>query len=268
MARTLGGASALMCGLWATAAGAQQPQPWEMGLQAAASPIKDQLDSFHTLLVVIITAIVAMVTALLVAVVIRFNAKAHPMPTRTSHNTVLEVAWTVVPVIILVIIAVPSFRVLYYMERTPNAEMTLKVTGHQWYWDYEYPDQGGVTLTANMVPDDQLKPGQPRLLETDRHVVLPIDTVIRIQVTAGDVIHSWAVPSFGIKRDAVPGRLNETWVRIEREGLYYGQCSELCGTSHAFMPITVEAVSKDKFADWAKKAKADSGLSAVAAKND
>jgi cytochrome c oxidase subunit II len=264
----VGAGAAAMAGLWAAVAASQQPHPWQLGLQDPASPIKAQLDSFHNLLLVIIIGIVLIVAALLVYVMVRFNAKANPTPTRTSHNTVLEVAWTVVPVIILVVIAVPSFRVLYYMERTPEAEMTLKVTGRQWYWDYEYPDQGGFGFSANMVADDQLKPGQPRLLETDKHIVLPVDTVIRIQVTAGDVIHSWAVPAFGIKRDAVPGRLNESWVKIEREGMYYGQCSELCGVNHGFMPIAVEAVSKEKFGAWVKQAQAEAGIAAVAAKND
>lgn len=246
---------------------AQQPEPWQLGLQAAASPVKGELDAFHDLLLAVTIGIVLLVTALLAYVVFRFNAKAKPTPTRTSHNTVLEVAWTVLPVIILVVIAVPSFRVLYFMERTPEAEMTLKVIGRQWYWDYEYPDNGGVSFSAMMVADDQLQPGQPRLLETDRRVVLPVDTVVRIQVTAGDVIHSWAVPAFGIKRDAVPGRLNEAWVRIDREGVYYGQCSELCGVNHAFMPIAIEAVSKEKFASWIQAAQTEQGGVKLAGKN-
>lgn len=228
---------------------------WEMGLQEGVTPVKAQLDSFHTMLLWIISIIVVFVAALLIVVVWRFNAKANPTPSRTSHNTVLEVVWTVVPVIILVIVAIPSMRLLYFLDVTPEAEMTLKATGRQWYWDYEYPDHGGFGFSAYMIPEEELKPGQKRLLETDNRVVLPIDTNIRILLTAGDVIHSWAMPSFGIKKDAVPGRTNETWVRIEKEGVYYGQCSEICGVNHGFMPITVEAMSKEKFAAWVEKAK-------------
>lgn len=250
----VGAAVALSCALLSPALGAE-PHPWQLGLQDPASPVKDQLDSFHNLLLVVIIGITLFVLALLVFVCLRFRASRNPTPTRTSHNTLLEVAWTVVPVIILIVIAVPSFRVLYFMERTPEAEMTLKVTGRQWYWDYEYPDQGNIAFSSYMIADDQLQPGQRRLLEVDNRVVLPVDTVVRIQVTAGDVIHSWAMPAFGIKKDAVPGRLNETWVKIEKEGVYYGQCSEICGVNHGFMPIAVEAVSKEQFAAWVEKAK-------------
>jgi cytochrome c oxidase subunit 2 len=165
------------------------------------------------------------------------------------------VLWTVVPVIILVIIAVPSFKVLYYMDKTQDAEMTLKVTGRQWYWDYSYPDQGDIGFSSYMIPDEEIKPGQKRLLEVDNRIVLPIDTNIRILVTAGDVIHSWAMPALGIKKDAIPGRINETWARIDKEGVYYGQCSEICGTNHGFMPIAIEAVSKERFQQWVEEAK-------------
>ncbi|HYD29543.1 MAG TPA: cytochrome c oxidase subunit II [Azospirillaceae bacterium] len=229
---------------------AGEPRPWQFGLQDAASPVDRQINAFHDLLLVTITAIVVMVLALLVYVMVRFNKRANPTPTATTHNTVLEVLWTTVPVLVLVIIAIPSFKLIYFMERTPEAEMTLKVTGRQWYWDYEYPDHGGFTFSSFMVPDDQIQPGQKRLLEVDNRVVLPVGTNIRVQVNGGDVIHSWAVPAFGIKKDAVPGRLNETWVRIENEGVYYGQCSEICGPGHGFMPIAVEAVSKERFAEW------------------
>jgi len=230
-------------------------QPWQLGLQAAASPVKEQLTDFHNLLLVIITGITLLVLALLVYVIVRFNAKANPTPTRTSHNTILEVAWTVVPVLILVVIAVPSFKVLYFMDKTENADMTLKVVGHQWYWEYQYPDHGDITFSANMIPDEEIQPGQQRLLETDNRIVLPVGSNIRILITAGDVIHSWAMPSLGIKKDAVPGRLNETWARIDREGVYYGQCSEICGINHGYMPITIEAVSKERFAQWVEEAK-------------
>lgn len=226
------------------------PTPWQVGLQGSASPVKEQLESFHDLLFFIITGISVLVLALLVYVVLRFNHKRNPTPSSTSHNTLIEVAWTALPVLILLVIAIPSFRVLYFMDRTEEAEMTLKVTGHQWYWDYEYTDQDGITFSSYMIPDEEIGPGQHRLLEVDERVVLPVDTNVRILVTAGDVIHSWAVPSFGIKTDAIPGRVNETWVRVDREGVYYGQCSEICGTGHAFMPIAVEAVSKERFAQW------------------
>jgi cytochrome c oxidase subunit II len=231
------------------------PQPWQLGLQASASPVKEQLTDFHNLLVVVITGITLLVLALLIYVMVRFNSRSNPAPTRTSHNTVIEVLWTVVPVIILVIIAVPSFKVLYYMDKTQDAEMTLKVTGRQWYWDYSYPDQGDIGFSSYMIPDEEIKPGQKRLLEVDNRIVLPVDTNIRILVTAGDVIHSWAMPALGIKKDAIPGRINETWARIDKEGVYYGQCSEICGTNHGFMPIAIEAVSKERFQQWVEEAK-------------
>ena len=234
---------------------AAAPQPWEMGLQPAASPVKHALNDFHNLLLVIITGIALLVLALLVVVVVRFNAKRNPTPSTTSHNTLLEVAWTVVPVIILIVIAIPSFRVLYMMEVTPEAEMTIKVTGRQWYWDYEYPDHGGFAFSSYMIQDSELKPEQKRLLEVDNRVVVPVDTTVRVQVTAGDVIHAWALPAFGVKKDAVPGRLNETWFRAEKEGVYYGQCSEICGINHGFMPIAVEVVSREAFDAWVAKAK-------------
>jgi cytochrome c oxidase subunit 2 len=250
------GVAAVTCVLGlAHGALAAAPQPWEMGLQPAASPVKHALDDFHNLLLVIITAITLLVLALLMTVAVRFNAKRNPTPSSASHNTLLEVGWTVIPVIILIVIAVPSFRVLYMMEVTPQAEMTIKVTGRQWYWDYEYPDQGGFAFSSYMIQDADLKPGQKRLLEVDNRVVVPVNTVVRVQVTAGDVIHSWAMPAFGVKKDAVPGRLNETWFKVDKEGVYYGQCSEICGINHGFMPIAVEAVSKEKFAEWVAKAK-------------
>jgi cytochrome c oxidase subunit 2 len=225
--------------------------PWQISLQEAASTSKEKMEWFHNdLLMPIITAIVLFVLALLLFVMIRFNAKANPVPSRTTHNTMLEVVWTLIPVLILVVIIIPSMKMLYYVDRTHEADMTLKVTGYQWYWGYEYPDHGGINFLANLVKDADLKEGQPRLLATDNPVVLPVDTNIRILTTASDVIHSWAMPAFGVKMDAVPGRLNETWVRITKEGTFYGQCSELCGTGHGFMPIEVHAVSKAAFADW------------------
>lgn len=243
-----------MVGAW-NGALANEPRPWEMGMQPSASPVKHLMGSFNDLLTVIITLIVIFVAGLIAYCAIRFNAKANPVPSRTSHHTVLEVAWTVVPVIILIVVAVPSFKLLYAAERIPQADMTVKVTGHQWYWDYEYPDHGGFTFSSYMIPEADLKPGQRRLLEVDNRVVVPVNATVRVLVTAGDVIHSWAIPSFGVKKDGVPGRINETWFKAEREGVYYGQCSEICGTNHGYMPIAVEAVSREAFDAWVAKAK-------------
>ena len=194
------------------------------------------------------------------------NEKRNPVPTRTTHNTLIEVIWTAVPVIILVIIAVPSFKQLYLNDVIPEADMTIKAIGHQWYWTYEYPDNGKFSFDSNMIASDQLKKGQVRLLETDTVVVVPVNATVRVQVTADDVLHAWAIPAFGVKIDAVPGRLNETWFKATREGTYYGQCSELCGVNHGFMPIRVDVVSKGKFDAWVAKqrqaqAPADAGRS-------
>lgn len=230
---------------------------WQKGLHEPASPVMERLVGFHNMLMVTITAITLFVTALLVYVVLRFNAKANPKPSVTTHNTMLEVVWTLVPVLILIAIAVKSLPLLYYMDRAKEPEMTLKVTGYQWYWGYEYPDHDSINFFSYMIPDEEIDPekGELRLLSTDTKVVLPIDTDIQILITAADVIHSWAVPAFGVKRDAVPGRMNETWVRITKPGTYYGQCSELCGKDHAFMPIEIKAVTKEEFARWVESAK-------------
>ncbi len=234
---------------------AGQPQPGQIGFQPAASPTMERIQSFHDLLLVIITLIVIFVTGLLVYVMWRYSEKRNPTPSKTTHNTVIEVIWTVAPVIILVAIAVPSFKLLYYADSVEDAEMTLKAIGRQWYWSYEYPDHGDFTFDAYMVADEDLEAGQPRLLQTDTAVVLPVDTRIRILVTASDVLHSFAMPSMGLKLDAVPGRVNETWVQINSEGMYYGQCSEICGTGHSYMPIMIKAVSKEAFAEWVEQAK-------------
>lgn len=233
------------------------PRPWEWWHQPPATPIMENIDAFHYFVFWVMVGICGLVVALLAYVLIRFNARRNPTPSRTAHNTAIEVIWTIVPVLILVVIAIPSFQLLYYAGTTPDAEMTLKATGRQWFWEYQYPDHGGFTITSLIVPDEELEPGQPRLLAVDNRVVLPVDTTVRIQITAGDVLHSWAVPTFGIKVDAVPGRLNETWARIDREGIYYGQCSEICGVGHAYMPIAVEAVSKEAFAEWVERAQAE-----------
>ncbi len=231
--------------------------PWQLGLQAPVTPVAVQLNDFHNLLLVIITVIAAFVTLLMIVVFFKFNARANPTPRATTHNTLLEVMWTAIPILILVIIAIPSFKLLYFADRSVDAEMTVKAVGHQWYWSYEYPDHGEFTIDATMLADNELKPGQPRLLATDEAIVIPVNTNIRLLIAADDVIHAWAVPAFGVKLDGVPGRLNETWVRVEKEGTYYGQCSELCGTGHGFMPIMVKVVSKSAFAAWVEKAKAE-----------
>ena len=238
-------------------AGAAEPQPWQMGFQPAASPVMEEIHAFNNLLLWIISGIVVFVLGLLLYVMWRFSEKRNPTPSKTTHNTLIEVVWTVVPVIILVIIAIPSFRLLYLTDRDPEneIEMTIKAIGHQWYWSYEFPDHGNFTFDAYMVADEDLEDGQRRLLTTDNALVLPVDTNIRILVTASTVIHNFAVPAMGLKMDGVPGRMNETWVRITKEGTYYGQCSELCGTGHAYMPIMIEAVSKDDFGQWVEQAK-------------
>lgn len=235
---------------------AQSEKTYDLGFQEAATPVAERMHDFHTLLLYIITGISVFVLFLLIYVVIRFNAKANPEPSQTTHNTLLEVLWTGIPVLILIVIAVPSFKLLYYTDRPVDPEMTLKVTGYQWYWGYEYPEYEGLSFLSYMIPDEEIDPAtQKRNLSTDNVVVLPIDTTILVQVTAADVIHSFAMPSFGIKTDAVPGRLNETWIRITKPGTYYGQCSEICGTNHAYMPIEIKAVSKDEFEAWIEGAK-------------
>ena len=236
-------------------ASASQPEPWQLNFQQAATPFMESVSNFHDLLLIIITLISLFVLALLVIVIFRFNEKANPTPSKTTHNTMIEIAWTVIPVVILVVIAIPSFRLLYAADVIPKADMTIKAIGNQWYWTYEYPDHGKFSFDSNMLAKDELKKGQSRLLETDNRVVVPVDTIVRVQVTAADVLHSWAMPAFGVKIDAVPGRLNETWFGpVKREGVYYGQCSELCGIRHGFMPIAVEVVSQSKFKEWVAKA--------------
>jgi cytochrome c oxidase subunit 2 len=227
------------------------PKEWQLGLQTPASTVAEMIHAFHTELLWMCVIISTFVLILLLICIFRFNEKANPVPSKTSHNTLIEIVWTVVPIIILVVLAIPSYRLLFYMDRTTEAEMTVKVIGNQWFWSYEYEvGDKAISFDAIATPDDQIKPGQHRLLETDRHVVLPVDTNIRILFTANDVIHAWTIPAFGVKLDNMPGRTNETWVRITKEGRFYGQCSELCGIDHSFMPIVVDVVSKEKFAEW------------------
>lgn len=234
---------------------AEVPKNWQLGFSPAASPTMERIAEFHNLLLIIITLITIFVTGLMIYVMYRFSEKRNPTPSRTTHNTFVEVLWTVVPVILLVIIAIPSFRLLYYSDRVEDAEMTIKAIGNQWYWSYEYPDDGNFTFDAIMVETEDLQPGQHRLLETDTYVVLPINTKIRILITARSVLHAFSLPAMGVKLDAVPGRINETWMEITREGTFYGQCSEICGSGHSYMPIAVKAVSKEAYAIWVEEAK-------------
>jgi cytochrome c oxidase subunit II len=241
-------------------AGVGQPSPWELGLQDASTPVMVDIVWFHDFLLWIISAIALFVLVLLAIVVLRFNARANPTPSRTTHNSLLEVAWTIVPVVILVAIAVPSFRLLFLELDNPKPDLTVKATGKQWFWSYSYPDNGNFEFDSLLVADKDLKPGQPRLLTVDNDLVVPVNKVVHVLVTGADVIHSFAVPSFGIKIDAVPGRLNDTWFKATSEGLFHGQCSELCGKDHAFMPITVKVVSEPEFNDWIAKEKKNAGL--------
>ncbi len=251
----LAAAPAVALGLAAPAALADQPHAWGLWTQEPASPIMDQIESLHNAISIIILLITLLVFGLMVYIFVRFNAKAHPVPSRTTHNTPIEVLWTAIPIVILVGIAFPSFRLLYAQDKLADAKVTLKVTGHQWYWSYAFPDEK-VSFDANLVQDADLKSDQPRLLATDNPVELPINVGIRILVTADDVIHAWSVPALGVKTDAVPGRLNEIWTRIEREGTYYGQCSQLCGVNHGYMPIEVKGVTEAEFRAWLDKKKA------------
>jgi len=245
-----------MIGLFAAPAMAQRPTPWQLGFQEAHSPIMEQMTAFHNFLLWIIFAISIFVLVLLLYVIVRFREKKNPNPSQVTHNTTIEVLWTVVPVVILFVIGFYSLPLLYATDDTADADITVKVIGRQWYWSYEYPDNGDFTFDAFMVPEDELKPGQPRLLATDEDLVLPVGKKVRVLVTSSDVLHAFAMPSLGSKVDAVPGRTNETWFQINEPGMYYGQCSELCGAGHAFMPLAIRAVSEAEFNAWVTKAQA------------
>lgn len=230
--------------------------PGQLGFMQPATPIMEETVAFHDLLMIIITAITIFVTLIMVYIMVKFNAKANPVATKTTHNTLLEIVWTAVPVLILVVIAIPSFRLLYNQDVIPEADVTIKAIGNQWYWSYEYPDHEEIMFDSIMLTDEEAAAaGHPRLLGTDTKVVVPVNKIIRVQVTATDVIHAWTIPAFGSKIDAVPGILNETWFKATKEGLYYGQCSELCGIRHGFMPIMVEVVSEAEYAEWLEWAK-------------
>ena len=247
---TLGGAAFLP-----GPASAQLPRPWQMGMQTAHSPVQARIQSLHDLVLWIITLITLFVGALLVYVLLRYNAQRNPVPGRTTHHTTLEVAWTVVPVLILAIIVFPSFRLVYYEDRTANADLTVKVTGHQWYWEFAYPDQGNIDFTSYIVKDADLKPGEPRLLTVDNPLVVPAGQNIRVLTTSSDVIHSFFIPSLGVQRYAIPGQTIETWFRADRAGEYHGECNQICGANHSFMPIVIKAVSPEEFQAWVKTAK-------------
>ena len=267
---TTGAATLLVsCGVALATEG--QPAPWQMNLQPAATPVAESIHSFHTLLLWIIIPITLFVLVLLAIIVVKFGEKANPTPSKTTHHTMLEVVWTVVPVLILVIIAIPSFRLLKYQEVVPPSDITIKLTGKQWYWSVEYAkDSGGISFDALLMNDEDIakalknggkKEDYPRLLAVDNEIVLPVNKVVRVQVTAADVIHAFSVQSFGVKVDAVPGRLNQTWFQATKEGVFYGQCQELCGKDHAFMPLAIRVVAQDKYEAWLKDAQKKFALS-------
>jgi cytochrome c oxidase subunit 2 len=233
---------------------ANQPHPWALYFQEPATPIMEKLKDFHDFLLIISFFIAFFVFFMMFLIIYKFREKKHPIPATFTHNTPLEIVWTLIPITILIFIAIPSFKIMYMMDHIPKADITVKVVGHQWYWSYEYPEHK-ITYDSYMIKDEDLKPGDLRLLSVDKPLVVPIDTVIEVLVTSTDVIHSFAVPSFGIKKDCVPGKLNQTWMKIKKEGLYYGQCSELCGSGHGFMPIAVKAVSAQEYAQWIQKQK-------------
>ncbi len=234
---------------------AEQPKDWQLGFQKSASQSMTDIVWFHDyMLLPIITAITAFVLFLVIYACIKFRASNNKIASQTSHNTIIEVIWTLVPCFILIIMAVPSFKVLYSQDKIPPADVTVKAIGYQWYWGYEYPDEN-IIFDSYMIEDKDLKANQPRLLSVDNEVVVPVNKNIKVLITANDVLHAWALPSFGVKRDAVPGRINETWFRADRTGTFYGQCSELCGIKHAFMPITVKVVTEEEYKKWLIEAK-------------
>jgi cytochrome c oxidase subunit 2 len=249
LALVLVGVVVLAAGGWAA-----EPHPWQLGMQPPATPVKDRLNAFHNELLVIICLITVFVLGLLLYVMVRFSARRNPVPTQTSHNPLIEILWTVIPVLILVVIAIPSFKLMYFMDRVPNADMTIKVTGHQWYWSYEYPDQK-IGFDSNMVAEKDLKPDQKRLLDVDNPLVVPANTNVRVLITSTDVIHSWFIPSFGVQEYAVIGRNNESWFNVDRPGTYYGECNQICGINHSRMPIKIVALAKPDFDKWLGEAK-------------
>jgi cytochrome c oxidase subunit II len=244
----------LLIGCW-TQALASKPEPWRINFQEAATPVMEKVHDLHNLIMIILTLIAIFVLGILGYIIYRFRASRNPVPSTRAHHTLLEVIWTALPVLILLIIAVPSFKLIFYIDKAKDPEMTLKVTGHMWYWSYEYPEHK-IAFDSTIIPEEELKPGQLRLLEVDNQIIIPVNTTVRLLFTAADVIHSWTVPAFGVKKDCVPGKLNEAWIYVEREGVYYGQCSEICGMKHGYMPIAVKVVSKEEFQKWLSSSKA------------
>jgi cytochrome c oxidase subunit 2 len=252
----IGAALGALATLLTAGPAAAEIRNFQLGFQEAASPVMEMIESFHMELVYIITAVSLFVLALLVWVVLKFRASANPVPSKVHHNTVLEIAWTVIPVIILVVIAIPSFKLLYLQHDIPKPDVVVRAIGKQWYWTYEYPGTGGFTFDSLMLQDEAAKAaGKPRLLGTDNPIYVPVNKVVEIETAGADVIHSWTIPQFGVKMDAVPGRINRTWFRATKTGIYYGQCSELCGANHAFMPIEVHVVTDAEYAAWLEEAK-------------
>ena len=234
---------------------ANQPSEWQLGFQNAASESMREIVAFHNnLLLPIIIAISVFVLFLMLYACIRFRASANPNPSKRTHNVTVEVLWTLIPCLILIVMAVPSFKILYKQDTIPKADLTIKAIGYQWYWGYEYPDEN-IIFDSYMIDEKDLKENQPRLLAVDNAVYVPVNKVVKVMITANDVLHAWALPSFGVKRDAIPGRINETWFKADRTGTFYGQCSELCGIKHAFMPITVNVVSEEDYNKWLEEAK-------------
>ena len=234
---------------------AMEPYDWQLGFQEPASEVMRSVLDLHNFVLIMMTAITIFVLFLIFYVVFRFRRKANPVASKTTHNTFIEILWTGIPVIILIFMAIPSFKLVYQQDVIPETDMTIKVIGHQWYWEYQYPEHDDLSFESYLVPDDELKEGEPRLLTVDNRLVLPVNKNIHVLVTAGDVLHSFAMPSLGVKRDAVPGRLNETWMNIDRPGIYRGQCSEICGTGHGYMPVVIEALSENDFEAWLNEAK-------------
>jgi cytochrome c oxidase subunit 2 len=245
----------ILASVYSTGVLANQPKQWQLGFQDSASQSMTEIVSFHNnILLPIIIAISVFVLFLMIYTCIRFRASKNPYPSKTTHNVAVEVLWTLIPCLILIVMAVPSFKILYNQDTIPKADVTVKAVGYQWYWGYEYPDEN-IIFESYMIKEDELKENQPRLLTVDNEVVVPVNKVVKVLITANDVLHAWALPSFGVKRDAVPGRINETWFKAEKVGTYYGQCSELCGIQHAFMPITVRVVTDEEYAIWLAEAK-------------
>ena len=234
---------------------AEQPKEWQLGFQNPASQGMESIVWFHDyMLLPVITAITAFVLFLILYVCVKFRASKNKVASTTSHNTTVEVLWTLIPCLILIVLAVPSFKLLYKQDTIPQADVTIKAIGYRWYWGYEYPDEK-ISFDSYMVEEKDLKDNQPRLLTVDNEVYVPVNKVVKVMITANDVLHAWALPSFGVKRDAVPGRINETWFKADRTGTFYGQCSELCGIKHAFMPITVNVVTEEEYDKWLQEAK-------------